>query len=453
MRRSRPVAVDRKWTIVEILRTSAAFIMARMKPSLRIQTRPLRPALPAALVWMLAIFASVLLAGCAGRPVATAPPASRLVIVVSIDGLPASILGDGTLPTLDRIATDGVRAEWMNPSYPTMTFPNHYTLITGLRPDHHGIVHNNMRDPVLGEFRSKEDSAKDGRWWGGEPIWATLQRQGGAAAIMFWPGSEAEIAGQRARDLRRFDKTLSAEMRINQVLAWTDRPEAQRPQLILAYFDQYDIAAHESGTFSPKALASLRAIDAALAQLQDGLRARGLYAETDLIVLSDHGMADVPRDNVRFLDDRLDPSAYDIQWWGLVAGIVPKPGREAEVERAFVGRQDRYTCWRKSELPAQWHYGRNPRVTPIVCQSDVGWRVQSRANGRWPQPVKGEHGFAPEDPSMRSVFVANGPSFRSGERLRPFDNVDIYPLLAHLLRIEPAANDGDLAPLQPALEP
>ncbi|NOT89123.1 MAG: alkaline phosphatase family protein [Lysobacter sp.] len=424
-----------------------------MKPSPRMPPRTVRPALPTVLVWMFAIFASVLLAGCAGRQVATSAPTSRLVILVSIDGLPASMLGNGTMPTLDRLAAEGVHARWMKPSFPTMTFPNHYTLVTGLRPDHHGIVHNDMLDPALGIFRSKSESAKDGRWWGGEPIWATLQKQAGIAAIMFWPGSEAEIAGHRPRMFRAFDKTLSPAVRMEQVLSWTDLPPSQRPQLILAYFDKYDITAHESGSHAPTALAALREIDAALAMLEAGLHARGLHRRTDLIVLSDHGMADVPRDNVSIFEDRLDPAAYDITWWGMLVGITPKPGQTGTVERAFLGRQDHYRCWRKSELPPEWHYGSHPRIPPIVCQSDTGWRVQGRNNNRWPQAVKGEHGFAPEDPTMRAVFAARGPSFRHGVVLPPFDNIDVYPLLAHLLKIEPAANDGELTPLQAALEP
>jgi predicted AlkP superfamily pyrophosphatase or phosphodiesterase len=396
---------------------------------------------------------SLLLAACVGAP--TARTLSRdgghRVVLVSIDGLPASMLGDGTLPTLDAIAAEGVRAEWLNPSYPTLTFPNHYTLVTGLRPDRHGIVHNNMRDERLGRFISKEASAKDGRWWGGEPIWATVQAQGGIAATMFWPGSEARIAGQRPRHFRVFDRTVAADARVDQILQWLDLPPGERPQLLTLYFEQYDVAAHEHGTSAPESLVALRVIDAALARLRAGLRARGLEATTDLIVLSDHGMADVPREHLRLLDDRLEASAYALDSWGTHIGIVPKPGRAADVERAFVGRHDVYACWRKSELPAHWRYGAHPRIPPIVCQADTGWRVQGRGNAVYPQPVKGEHGFAPEDPSMRAVFAATGPSFKPGVVLPAFENVDIYPLLARLLRVRPAPNDGTLASTEAAL--
>lgn len=402
----------------------------------------------------------LLIAACAGAPAprpaappaATAPDAAHAVIVVSIDALPASIPGTGTMPTLDAIAAQGVRAEWLTPSVPTLTFPNHYTLVTGLYPDHHGIVHNNMIDPELGTFVSKNAaSADDGRWWGGEPIWATLQKQGGIAATMFWPGSNAEIAGQRPRYRRAFDKTVTPAARIDQVLAWLDLPPGQRPQLLTVYFDQYDIAAHDAGAASPPAMASLQALDAALARLRDGLRARGVDAATDVIVVSDHGMADVPQANVRYLDDMLPTSAYRLLSWGAWVGIAPAPGHEADVAQAFVGRHDHYACWRKAELPAVWHIGTHRRIAPIVCQADVGWRLQARSEPLQSQPVKGEHGFAPETPGMHATFVATGPSFRPGTTLPAFDNVDIYPLLAHLLRVRPAPNDGTLAPLLPAL--
>ena len=388
------------------------------------------------------------LAGCAHRP--DAARALPTVLLVSIDGLPADTVGSGRMPALDAIASEGVRADWLKPSYPTLTFPNHYTLATGLRPDRHGIVHNNMQDALLGKFVSKEASARDGRWWGGEPIWVTLQRQGGIAATMFWPGSEAEIAGQRPRFWRPFDGSLSVQTRVDQVLSWLDLPPAQRPRLVTLYMEQYDVAAHASGMHSPQAMQALATIDAGLAQLRAGLHKRGLDDTVNLIVLSDHGMADVRGDNIRYLDDLVPADAMRVEYAGQVIGLAARAGHEAEVERALVRRHDHFQCWRKGETPPAWHFGHNPRIPPIVCQADDGWRVWMH---RWPaQPaLKGEHGFAPEDPNMHAVFTAIGPSFRNGTRLPAFDNVDVYPLLTRLLNIEPAANDGDITPLLPAL--
>ena len=393
----------------------------------------------------------LLLAGCATTPSKpVAPPAPLLLI--SIDGLRADMIGSGALPTVDALAKSGVHAEWMNPSYPTLTFPNHYTLVTGLRPDRHGIVHNNFRDPQLGVFMSKEESAKDGRFWQGEPIWSGAEKAGIPSATMFWPGSEAEIAGQRPRYWRKFDRNLDPHERVQQVLAWLDLPVTERPRLVTLYFEQFDVAAHATRTFSPESMAALRAIDDALATLLAGLETRGLREASNVIVLSDHGMSDVRAEDVRYLDDRLDPSLYDVGWWGQIAGVTPKAGTAARVEAALLGRHDHYACWRKGEMPVQWEFGSSPRIAPIICQADTGWRVMLRRHPAQ-QAVKAEHGFVPEDPQMRAAFIAAGPAFRYSTTLAAFDNVDVYPLLAHLLDITPATNDGTLDTFKPVLVP
>lgn len=374
------------------------------------------------------------------------------VVLISIDGMPADLLGTGATPTLDAIAAEGVHATWMNPSQPTLTFPNHYTLVTGLRPDHHGIVHNNMSDEALGRFISKEQaSATDGRWRGGEPIWATLQKQGGIAATMFWPGSEARIADELPRYRRRFDDSVTPEARADQLLTWLDLPLSERPQLLTLYFEHYDIAAHNAGARSELAMNALRRIDAAIARLREGMRARDLLSNTNFVIVSDHGMADVPRVQRVWLDDVLDPTLYTTNWWGTFIGLTPNPGQTDTVERAFLGGHPHFVCWRKAETPAPWRFGRHPRVPPIVCQVETGWRLQSRTHTINDQPVKGEHGFAMDDPTMRAVFVASGPALCRGVELQAFDNVDLYSLLARLLRVRPAQTDGRIDALLPAL--
>ena len=388
------------------------------------------------------------LGACVSSPT---PMPAPTVVLISIDGLRADIVGSGRMPTLDAIARDGVQAAWMNPSFPALTFPNHYTLVTGLRPEHHGIVNNHMRDPVLGTFESKGEAARDGRWWGGESIWSTLQAQGGIAATMFWPGSEAEIGGQRPRYFRRFDGTVPPQARVDQALRWLDLPRRERPQLVTLYLEQVDVGSHRGGTFSESAFAAMAQVDAALAHLLRGLDARGLRATTNLVVVSDHGMDDSLREQVRYLDDLLPPESYELIWWPQVVGLIPKVRHAAQVEAALLGRHDHYACWRRTETPAQWRFREHPRIPPIVCQADPGWRLLSRAQSQQTSPVKGEHGYAPEEPSMRAVFVADGPAFADGVRVPAFDNVNVYPLLARLLRIQPAANDGDITPLLPAL--
>lgn len=401
------------------------------------------------------------------------------VLLVSIDGLRARDVD--AMPTLQAIGKDGVRAQSMRPSYPSLTFPNHYSIVTGLRPDHHGIVHNSMFDAQLGKFAlNKRDAVGDGRWWGGTPIWNSVQDAGGRSATMFWPGSEANIQGQHPTYWKPFDANVTPAQRVQQVFDWLDLPAKQRPQLVTLYFDQVDHQEHEHGPDSREADAARAQIDAALKQLRDGLHARKLDDALNLIIVSDHGMAAVAPGNKLALEDMAPLDKVHVVSDGEVVGINavdgdarffdPKLGRErhrdinevAALDNEFDltiapklrGRHDHYTCWRSRELPPQWHYGSNPRVPAVVCQMDEGWEALPREQiaKHKDDGVRGAHGYDPALASMQATFIAAGPAFKHGATLPTFDNVDVYPLLARLLNIAPAPNDGDIAPLLPALQ-
>ena len=394
----------------------------------------------------------LLLVACASVP----PPTSGRdsVLLVSIDALRADYLDLGITPNLSRLAREGVRADWMTPSYPSLTFPNHYTLVTGLRPDHHGVVHNSMWDDALGDFRIADRKAVgESRWWGGEPIWIGAQKAGLRSAMMFWPGSEAPIQGLRPTRWNRFDDTYPYNARVDAVVGWLDEPAATRPQLVTLYFEKLDKAGHDFGPDSPQAHAALREADAAIGRLLQGLAARGRLDRVDLIVVSDHGMATVPPGHVIAIEDLATELEAIVVSDGQSIGIAPRVGYEQVVGRRLLGAHPNYDCWRRQDLPARWHYGTHPRVPPIVCQMHEGWDALSRTKFA-KRPVgatRGSHGYDPALPSMRAIFLARGPAFRQGVRLPPFDNVDVYPLLARLLGIAPAANDGNPATLRPAL--
>lgn len=413
-----------------------------MKPN-----RPLLVPLPLVLL--------VLLAACTSSPPvikasAAAEPAP--LILISIDGFHPDYIAPGVTPTLDRLAREGVRAEWMRPSYPSSTFPNHYTLVTGLRPDRHGIVDNTMRDPALGAFALHDRTAVgDGRWWGGEPLWVTVQKAGDNAATMFWPGSEAAIGGVRPRWWHAFDPGLAPPERVDRVLAWLDLPPGERPRFVTLYFEHTDKAGHDHGPGSPEFVAAAALVDRALARLVRGLERRGLAA--NLVIVSDHGMAAISPERLLIVDDLVDLERVDVVTTGSMIGLDPLPGERARVESDLLGSHGHLGCWRKGELPAQWRYGRHPRVPAIVCQLDTGWRAHTRAQiERWSGHFPGgAHSYAPEAPEMRALFVAHGPAFRQGAVLPAFDNVHVYSLLARLLDMEPADNDGDPAVLAPAL--
>ena len=408
-----------------------------------------------------AALVSLALAACAAAPVGPqespqeSPQERAPVLLVSIDSFRPDYLDRGVTPNLARIAREGVRARWMNPSYPSLTFPNHYTLVTGLRPDHHGIVHNTMRDAALGDFsNSNETAVREPRWWGGEPVWVTAEKAHLRTATLFWPGSEAPINGTWPTDWIKYDDAMPMTQRVDTVLGWLSRPAGERPRLTTLYLGALDHTAHDFGPYAPQTDATLAEVDVAIGRLLRGLAASGLRDRVNLVIVSDHGMAPVPYSHSLDIGALVDPADAAYVTTGEVLGFVPQPGHEVAAEARLLGRHDHHECWRKAELPPRWHYGANPRVPPIVCQMDVGWEAitAQKLARRTPGSTRGSHGYDPADPSMRALFIAQGPAFRRGQELAPFDNVDVYPLLARLIGIQPQANDGDIGPVLPALK-
>jgi predicted AlkP superfamily pyrophosphatase or phosphodiesterase len=399
----------------------------------------------------LAIMALVLTA-CAHTP---APTAARpLTILVSIDGFRADYLDRGVTPVLSGLAASGARGA-MRPSFPSKTFPNHYTLVTGLRPDETGIVSNNMWDPAKSGVTfsmSNRDAVKDGDWWSeAEPIWITAERAGIVTAPIFWPGSEATINGLRPHYFRTFDMTVPSEARVDQDLALLDSPPAERPRFMTLYFDTVDTAGHKYGPDSAEVNAAAAGVDAQIGRLLEGLKQRGIVA--NVVVVSDHGMAATSPDRVLYVDDLLLKDAYKSLDLGSFGTIFPANGREAEVEKVLTARRPHLQCWPKAKVPRRLHYGKNPRVAPIVCMPQVGWTLTTHDYHPKEGPAKGEHGYDNAAPEMRAIFVAAGPAFRSGVRLETIDNVDLYPLLARLVGVAPGHNDGNPAILRRALVP
>jgi predicted AlkP superfamily pyrophosphatase or phosphodiesterase len=343
----------------------------------------------------------------------------------------------------------------LRPAFPTLTFPNHYTIVTGLYPDHHGIVNNRMVDPVSGKrfVYSDRSTTSDPSWWGSEPLWVSVERQGGHAATMFWPGSDVAIDGVRPEHWLPFDGKMSPDARVDQALAWLDLPPAERPGFVTLYFEQVDHAAHEHGPDSKEVDAALRELDAALGRLVDGLKQRGIADSANLVIVSDHGGTASGPDKVVLIDDFVNVADIDIINTGVLAGFVPKRGHEAQVERAVLQPHEHVRCWRKADVPARLHYGTNARVPPLLCLADDGWLIFTREFMNRPNRhiSVGEHGYDNDDPKMQALFVAHGPAFKRGLVVPEFDNVDIYSLLAHVLHIKPQPNDGNYADVAPML--
>lgn len=370
---------------------------------------------------------------------------ARPVILIGIDGFRADYLDRGRTPTLSRLAAEGAVADGgMRPSFPTVTYPNFYTLVTGLHPNHHGLVYNRMTDPDLpGRTFSLGDRREvmDRVWWDdGEPIWVTAERQGLATSVLFWPGSEAAVGGIRPRDWLPFEQSVSSRARVNIALGWFTTGPEDWPGLAAVYFDIVDTQGHLFGPDSPELEAALAEVDAAVGALVEGLSARGVQA--DLVIVADHGMAATSGERIVWLDDWIAADAVDSFTYGPLAFVDPLPGREAELEAALSGEIDQLDCWRREDIPARLAYGAHRRISRVVCLADLGWTLGVRGQTDPARVRPGSHGFDPDAAEMQAVFIAWGPSIRPSVRLLDVDSVDVQPLLGRLLGLEVPAGDG-----------
>jgi len=392
---------------------------------------------------------TLILAACAHAP--DAPQAPRpLTILVSIDGFRPDYVTPEDAPNLARMAEQGATApKGMRPSYPSLTFPNHYALVTGLRPDRNGIVSNTMEDADISGVTFKlsdRDAVTDRRWWDqAEPLWVTAEKAGLKTATMFWPGSEADIQGVRPSRYATFDQKISSADRVDTLLGWLDDP-AGLPAFATLYFDIVDTAGHWYGPRAEETRASVREADAAIGRLLEGLKARGLEGKVNIVVVADHGMAAVPVGQT-IIADAEDPGAVRMVTGGASGGFALIPGEEARGEALLLKPHDHMTCWRKADIPARLHYGRNPRVPAIVCMAEVGWYISNAEMAAKRKPATrttGAHGYDSFAPDMAALFIAVGPSVRKGAAVQDMDNVDVYPLLARMIGVTPKAVDGRL---------
>lgn len=395
---------------------------------------------------ILLIAALLLPAGLAARE--TARP---VTVLVGIDGFRADYLERGVTPRLAALAKNGATGP-MRPSFPTKTFPNHYAIVTGKRPDRNGIVGNSMIDPrrpgVMFSL-GNATQALDPFWWSeAEPIWITAERAGLRSATMFWPGSEVPFAGRRPADWLRYDQNVSNVQRVNTLIDWLRRPAPLRPAFATIYFDTVDTAGHRFGPDSAEVNAALAEVDTRIGELIDGAAKLGVIL--NLVIVADHGMRATDDSRVIQLDTLIDRASYIAVETGPYAAIEPVTGTDNRVAEALLKPHERMTCTRKEDLPERLHWGKNARVAAIICIAHEGWTILA---GPPAYPVKGgAHGYDNADPQMLAIFIASGPAFAKGARMEVFDNVAVAALLRAALGLpEDADADGKLADVKAAL--
>jgi len=394
------------------------------------------------------LFAGALSVVCAAS--AVLPPERAIVILISLDGFRWDYLDRFSPPNLKKLAKQGVRAEGLIPQFPSKTFPNHYTLVTGLTLAHHGIISNNMRAAdIPGEFSmDNREALADPRWWGGEPIWNTAERQGRRAADMFWPGSETKINGRQATFWVPFDNDLPNSERVNRVLGWLKLPEKERPSFLTLYFSDVDNAGHSRGPDSQEVRDAVLKVDQSIGQLVAGVKKMGLANRVHYVVVSDHGMAALSPDRMIVLDNYIDVDTVDVVDWAPVLALSPKDGNVEKLYAALKDKHPALDVYRSNEVPAVYDIAGHPRLQPVIGIAKEGWFVTStREENRWAQPNRhppgGTHGYDARLQSMQGLFIATGPRIKSGLTVKPFKNIHVYDFMCAVLGLQPAKNDGD----------
>ncbi|XP_053448043.1 ectonucleotide pyrophosphatase/phosphodiesterase family member 3 isoform X3 [Nycticebus coucang] len=373
------------------------------------------------------------------------------LILFSMDGFRAEYLHTwGTLmPNINKLKTCGIHSEYMRAMYPTKTFPNHYTIVTGLYPESHGIIDNNMYDVNLNKnFSLSSPELRNPAWWHGQPMWLTAIYQGLKAATFFWPGSEVPINGTLPSKYVPYNKSVSYEKRISTILEWLDLPEAERPSFYTMYFEEPDSSGHDSGPVSAKVIKALQLVDDAFGMLMEGLKQRNLHNCVNIILLADHGMEQTYCDKMEYMTDYF-PQINFYMFEGPAPRIrarnIPQDffsfNSEEIVRNLSCRKPDQhFKPYLSPDLPKRLHYAKNIRIDKVHLMVDRQWlAVRYRSNTFC---GGGNHGYNNQFKSMEAFFMAHGPSFKTKTEIEPFENIEVYNLMCDLLRIQPAPNNG-----------
>lgn len=415
----------------------------------------------------LVIFLSIVLSGSslsfaqdtlqrveAGRSNSKQQQGKPYVILISADGFRYDFSTKYQATFLQSRKKLGVTAPSMIPSFPSLTFPNHYTLVTGLYPAHHGLVDNTFQDRETGGWYSMSDrnAVKEGKWYGGTPLWVLAEQQKMVSASFYWVGSEADIKGVRPTYWYPYNEKIGIDDRIGAVVKWLKLPEDKRPHLITFYLPEVDHAGHDFGPDSKEVQEAVAFVDNAVKKLNEAVSATGL--SVNFIFVSDHGLTKVNNeDPLKVSAVPSDSSRYTVSGNGTMADVFVKDRKQLNsVYRELKGAASRYSVYTKYNTPARWHYS---------AKDDVKGRIADiLLEPNWPEyfsdrkVVKpGAHGYDPyKVKEMHATFIAWGPAFKEGLELPSFENVHVYPLVTDILGLRSTEKiDGKLKVLKPAL--
>ncbi|XP_068612330.1 bis(5'-adenosyl)-triphosphatase enpp4-like [Brachionichthys hirsutus] len=375
------------------------------------------------------------LCGVRGLATEETPP----LLLVSFDGFRADYLQRFPMPNLKLLYSQGVLVEQLTNVFVTKTFPNHNSLVTGLYAESHGVVASHMYDAASRKHFNVRET--DPMWWReATPLWLTAQESGYKTATVMWPGSD--VPNRTATHFFKYNSSMPFRERLGNVVSWMlGDAQEQRVMFAALYWEEPDFSGHLFGPDDAPAMSKvLQEVDAHIGLLMSELKRVGLWGRVNVLVTSDHGMAQCSAERLIRLDDCLHGDAYTLVDQTPIGALIPHADPEA-VRALLAACHANMTAYLKEDIPDRLHYRNNKRIQRILLIADEGWTIVKAGHKL---PKLGDHGYDNALPSMHPFLAAAGPSFHRGRRLAHLQSVDVYPLMCHLLALPPQPNNGSL---------
>ena len=370
------------------------------------------------------------------------------VVMISLDGFRWDYIEKHDAENIKRIAQNGVRATKMWPVYPSKTFPNHISIITGLLPINHGIIDNKFCDKQRGECYKMGKGQGDSTWLNGIPLWNLAKMQGLKSAAYFWPESDARFNGMTPDYFYHYSQHSDYQTRIDQMVEWLKLPQKQRPSFVAGYFSLVDSMGHDFGPDSKEVYDAVQKMDKLIGQFIE--RLKKLPHDINLVLVADHGKSSLKEDKTITINSLNIPKSWTVKNTGPRVLIY---ANDTSLENVNTAKQqlrlisnNRYAVLDDTILK-QRHYHGSSRIPDIILET----KAPSVFSFDGKLDYKGTHGFANTD-DMAAMFVATGPAFKKGYQINEMSNLEIYPTIAKILGLEMIRDvDSDGATLLKAL--
>jgi ectonucleotide pyrophosphatase/phosphodiesterase family member 5 len=376
--------------------------------------------------------------------------AKPYVILVSIDAFRWDYLSRNITPNFTKIKSEGVSAISFQPAFPTKTFPNHISIITGMYPESHGIISNDFVNLATNERYRMGDSVavRESEWYLGEAFWETAHRNGIISASYFWVGSELLLKYRHPDYFRTYDKKVTNKAKLDGVMEWLNLPAGKRPHFITVYFDQVDTRAHDFGPNSKEVNEVIKEMDGVMGQLRENVLNSPLKDSVNIIILSDHGMTEINRERTVNIEQIIADASCKFINTGPVGLVQTPKEKEKSVYEKLKKNEKHFKVYYKDEVPEYFHYSKHPFIPQIVIIADMGWEVIDNFKAKKLETDKGkagDHGFDNYQLDMHGIFIAEGPAFKKNYATGTLLNIDVYPLLCKIFGIQPRSNiDGKI---------